>query len=271
MGLFRKKPLNVNSEKYSSDEKEITVLTMSTPEKIPGEDKKVQLCYMPLIGYIDGEETCISASGLHWYCKSGKKCNPFKLRKETAYTLRVRPSLACTENGKNIAEGRNLLVTKVVRRKVKDSRIDSLLEAFRKDVKLTLTDGTELILDKKTGEFSGDSDSFGEFGITIDSCRGKEQLDKNVNYVNLILALGDSWMSVAKEYICKKEYDNAGGWSDDEMTAEQFKNRISLTHLYVYDDGSYWVCFDDDEIFLGHWIVIRGEIGKGFNEVTLMG
>ena len=271
MGLFRKKALKVNSEKYSQTEKEITVLTMGTPEKIPGTDKKIQLCYMPLVGYIDGEEVCINASGLHWYCKSGKSCNPFKLRNEHAYVLKVRPSLACAENDRSIREGRNLLVTKVVSRKVKDSRIDSLLDAFKKDIKLTLTDGTELTLNKKTGEFFGESESLGGFSIMIDSCGGKEQLDKNVNYVNLVIALGDSWLNVAKDYIFKNEFDNASEWCEDELTEEQFKNRISLADISVYDDGTYWVFFDDDGIFLEHSIVIRGEIGKGFNEVTLMG
>jgi hypothetical protein len=61
-------------------------------------------------------------------------------------------------------------------------------------------------------------------------------------------------------------------WNDDDpIEAEEFIDRILLDALVYYDDGSAELYYDDDDLFLGHVILVRLDDRGRVTEATIGG
>ncbi len=58
---------------------------------------------------------------------------------------------------------------------------------------------------------------------------------------------------------------------EEEITQEQFKKQIELLSITVHQDGSYEFWYDDGDLFLGHALVVSGNITDGPDDVDLVG
>ena len=73
-----------------------------------------------------------------------------------------------------------------------------------------------------------------------------------------------SWDERLRRFAAECLTDNVNNcWLDDgaeKITEEQFVARISLEGLWVYNDGSYQVFFDDDNMYYEHSIIVEGNV-----------
>lgn len=63
-------------------------------------------------------------------------------------------------------------------------------------------------------------------------------------------------------------------WLDEdevELTAEQFKSRMTLEAVTVYPDGSFEFWHDDGDLFWGHSIQISGSLSEGPTDADIPG
>lgn len=60
----------------------------------------------------------------------------------------------------------------------------------------------------------------------------------------------------AKAMIADDLLENANDWQEDgpEITREEFMDRITISSVVIYEDCGYGVGFEDDGIFLGHYL-----------------
>ena len=63
-------------------------------------------------------------------------------------------------------------------------------------------------------------------------------------------------------------------WLDDdelEVTADQFKDRMTLEAVTVYSDGSFAFWHNDGDLFFGHAIMIKGTLSDGPTDADIPG
>lgn len=58
---------------------------------------------------------------------------------------------------------------------------------------------------------------------------------------------------------------------DQEISSTEFLNRMQLTSLTVYSDGSFEFWHDDGELFWGHSILVSGSLSKGVTNASIAG
>ncbi len=61
------------------------------------------------------------------------------------------------------------------------------------------------------------------------------------------------------------------GQGEDEITEEQFKEKIELSSITVQEDGSYEFAYDDGDLFMGHALVVTGNLADGPDRADLEG
>jgi hypothetical protein len=65
-----------------------------------------------------------------------------------------------------------------------------------------------------------------------------------------------------------------GSWlqeGEDEVTAEQFKRRMSLESVSFYPSGEFEFMYTDGDLFWGHWIQVTGTISEGPTHADIPG
>lgn len=65
-------------------------------------------------------------------------------------------------------------------------------------------------------------------------------------------------------------------WLDEdegeaELTARQLRSRMTLESITVNPNGSFEFRFDDGDLFLGHWIMVRGTLSEGPTDAEIAG
>ena len=63
-------------------------------------------------------------------------------------------------------------------------------------------------------------------------------------------------------------------WLDDNeqpLTAQQFKDRMSLQSISIRDDGAFDFWHDDGDLFWGHTIQISGSLKEGLTRADIPG
>ena len=59
--------------------------------------------------------------------------------------------------------------------------------------------------------------------------------------------------------------------SKAEIGSTEFLNRMQLTAMTVYPDGSFEFWHDDGDIFWGHSILVSGSLAKGVTDASIAG
>lgn len=160
---------------------------------------------------------------------------------------------------------------------VPDPELEAAATELRVPVQLdTETLGT-LRLDRRIDLFEGEIDYLGRrVGLSVPSLQNSAKIDDDALAVaNQLRANLQSLDRKAREFASTQllELKN-DSWLDDEedeLSLQEFQQRISLTALSVEADGTISLYYDDGDIFLGHSIDVRGTIDGELLDASISG
>lgn len=262
---------------FEKTERELLVLTAYEPfgavtmGKYANPVVRVLATADPKTGEVD-EQGCL----LEWLHKSGSFFGGwgFSLKSLTVYRVRVRRST--TPPGEGWFQKQRYLLTKIVRRKVKNAALSAIAARY---------DHPLIVRDEKLGdvEFKNDRGDF-HANITVGSTDWDVSLVSDDNNLRTADRASAAFLRVRpkleqlekriREFAAEKLTELANDWREEEgeeITKEAFARRITPTFIEFSDDGTFIVMCDDDDMFLSHVIVIEFDENDEPVDTNLMG
>lgn len=96
-----------------------------------------------------------------------------------------------------------------------------------------------------------------------------------VKNAKALLAGAESWDKRVREYAAGELLDLANDWADnaeaDEVSQEQFMERMEPESIEIRGDGSFEFWFSDGDMFYGHSIRVSGDLENGPDEAQMEG
>ena len=129
----------------------------------------------------------------------------------------------------------------------------------------------ELTLDKSLGVFEGKAQWRGasiDISLEVNPAQ-KASWTKARKAMKSLLASQEQWDRDMRACAARSLTANARDWQDSgddeapEITEESFAQRIELSSISMSAGGSFTAYFDDDQMFFGHCIMVRGTLKKG--------
>lgn len=220
---------------------------------------------------------------LEWMIKKESQRNDwgFELNGMTIYRVRVRRHME-KEDGNNWFPKVNnrYLLLEILESNIQQDKLDAIRIAYQTPV---------IIGDNKIGQFTLDRD-YGWFEGTIDwlgkTCDVRLELDENAedtadNALEVLRKLVsdlEQQSSRFSRFAAEKLVDLANEWQDeyaDEdgecITPEAFVKRIEISEISIRPDGDMEITYLDDDMFLGHWIVVYANISGALKNACIEG
>lgn len=271
------------SNKYSSNEKEILILT---GDKSGGAAKlsKSWEAIQYFLAYIDLETNELKTGDgrICWLlteedCMSHGTGFPYDFETGTIYRLQVRELIDKTVPEGGLASAYNkFMLVKVVEKQVQNDELLSVLKEYRAPVKIIDKELGEFTLDKDYGLFQGNLKWLhGEISVSLAadednkrSCNGAIEILRSM--VNRQIQKDIEFRTYAAEELT----DLANEWSQDEdvkITMSDFITKINLSALDISHEGEFTAYYSDGDMFYGHTIIVSGNITTGIDEATIAG
>lgn len=272
-------------KRFDTIQKDVLVLTEGGPSASKaGKNQlwEVSVTVLALIDVATGElreDKC----RLEWQMTEKERLNSkkiFNLQGETIYLLKVQESLPFFNQyiGLEIKRGDSLWVKEVVKRNCHDERLEMVLAEYRKPVKLKIEGCGEMLLDKSLGMFSGEGIWNGESCcINLDADgEGATTADDACSTLKKLMDNCKEWDEKARKYAAGELTENANEWAEEdddvnEITEEEFAERLGISEVCVSTDGYFEIYYDDDNMFWGHVVIVSGNIETGFDDADIAG
>ena len=237
---------------------------------------KTLRCTVKVLAYADPTTGRFSSEKvkLVWFAKENcsRRGYGFDFDKYGIYKVRVR---------KHSTDDAQYLLVKILSRRVHHPELDALREQYKKPVSLetplgpftldrsfswfenniNLKNGnTEIYLETDTED--GDT-AEKALAIFCKICGSLDEFEQNVR-----LAAADELLECANDWLadCCEEGDEP-----EIITREGFAERIGLESISIAPDGEITIYYDDDDIFLGHSIVVTADSSGNVSDAILMG
>lgn len=110
--------------------------------------------------------------------------------------------------------------------------------------------------------FEGKVDWVGNEGdILLDQDADGETASEALQTLRLLMSDTKMWDCRLRDFAAKDLTDSANDWKTEdepEITEENFAKRIGYPSLHMDSEGGFEAVYNDDGMFYGHWIVVRG-------------
>ena len=175
--------------------------------------------------------------------------------------VRVRPSLT--------RENCYLLVK--VLGKAHDSQLAQIAEDYKKPVVLN-TEFGEFILNRDYNWFEGSVDyPGGTATVYLDTEEGVTDASAQLAKLRELMQDPEDTDKKVRNYAADEMADLLADWCDEEVTRDQFMERIGTPLITIAMDGSVEYSFNDDDMFAGHTIVIDTDAEGNFTGADIEG
>ncbi|PRX53957.1 DUF2262 domain-containing protein [Flagellimonas meridianipacifica] len=279
----RDKDFEAFSSEYLEEEKEILVLTNDEPS-VAGKLHNSWYVSQYFLAYFDiNTNKLIKGDGrINWVLtdkqyKEHGTSYPYHFKGGTIYHLKVKEL-----KDKTIPEGRlasfynRFMVVKVIKESFQNNELLEILEEYKKPVIMSNEILGKFELNKDYANFYGEIDWRGKkvsvsLGVDInDNATWTKALDK-------LLYLYDQQEKIdldLRKFSGEELTYLANDWLEDEneeITKNDFINRMSLSELVVHFDGDFTAYYNDDNMFYGHTIDVSGNIETGIDSANIAG
>lgn len=113
----------------------------------------------------------------------------------------------------------------------------------------------------------------GELSFDLDD---ESAMKEALKTAHILLKDEEKWNKKIRKYAAQQLLELANDWivddeEVDEITEEMFINLMEFSCLCVYPNGDFDVFFDDGDMFLGHSIIVSGNINGEFTSAEISG
>ena len=203
---------------------------------------------------------------------------PFQFEEESIYKLRVREKLPEEVPEEALPAKNYFLVVKVLEKNAVCPELEKILIEYRKPVVLQDDVLGELTYDKLLKSFEGNIAWLrGKIHISLYVDKdNKSGITKAKKLLKTMVLEQEKWDADLRSFAAGKLTKLACEWAESEeeaalITEESFAKRISLSLIWVTSGASFSACFDDDELFFGHSIIVSGSLKKGMISAKIEG
>ena len=158
-----------------------------------------------------------------------------------------------------------------------DPDLKAILEEQKKPVTFWEDGLGTFTLNRQVDWFETEVDWLGtEISLTIDMEEEREEALRNAK---TLLASAADWDKRVRAYAADELVSLANDWSQDmdedeepqEITREQFMERMELESIEIRADGSFEFWFADGDMFYGHSIHVSGDMEHGPDDASMEG
>ena len=275
-------------KRYEEQTRELLVLT---GEYVGGAGRVAEGLWSPsadILGYVDLEtgETVESEGCLSWLAREEDKDGwIYHLKDLTIYHIKCR-KIKSEKVMKN-AQPRffnHFMLTEVVDREVENPALSKLLEKYKEVVVIEDGDCGTFTLERHFNWFAGTVDWLGEdchVTLECDEENGTTAGRALAQFKNIYASLKE-WDQKFRAFASEKLTELANDWQDEgyddedgealaAITEESFAGRIVISELSIDAEGDYEVCYDDDDMFGGHVIIVSGSVDGGMEDAHIAG
>ena len=203
---------------------------------------------------------------------------PFQFDEESIYKLRVREKLPEEVPEGALPAKNHFLMVEILERNAVCPELEEILVEYRKPVVLQDNILGELTYEKLHKSFKGNVAWLsGKIHISLYVDKdNKSGITKAKKALKTMVLEQEKWDADLRSFAAKELTKLACEWAESEeeaalITEESFAKRIRLSLIWMSSGATFSACFDDDEIFFGHSIVVSGSLKKGMISAKIEG
>ena len=181
-----------------------------------------------------------------------------RVRGDSGFQIMVRPS----------EDGKQFLMTELPQPEI-DPEMKAILEEQKKPVSIWVPELGTFTLNRLVNWFEAEVEWLGQ-PVRLDIDR-EEDWDACVEQVRALMADQKGWDEKVRAFAAQELLDQANDWAQDaaegeepeEITREQFMERLELDAVQISADGRFEFWFNDGDLFWGHAIHVTGSLDQG--------
>jgi len=161
---------------------------------------------------------------------------------------------------------------------VGDMELKAILDEALKPVTFWEEGIGTFTLDRSVNWFAAEADWLGE-PIEIEFGQDENRADC-VMYARALLEHQEEWDKKIRSFAARELLENARNWAEDaseeeedpeELTEEDFMERMEPQSIELREDGSFDFWFGDGDLFWGHSIRVSGSMDEGPTDADMEG
>ena len=191
-----------------------------------------------------------------------------RVRGDSVFQIMVRPS----------EDGKQFLMTELPQPEI-DPEMKAILEEQKKPVSIWVPELGTFTLNRLVNWFEAEVEWLGQ-PARLDIDR-EEDWDACVEKAKALMADQKGWDEKVRSFAADQLLEQANDWAQDaagnedgepeEITREQFMERLELDAVQISADGRFEFWFNDGEMFWGHSIHVAGSLDQGPESAQMEG
>ena len=183
-----------------------------------------------------------------------------RVRGDSVFQIMVRPS----------EDGKQFLMTELPQPEI-DPEMKAILEEQKKPVSIWVPELGTFTLNRLVNWFEAEVEWLGQ-PARLDIDR-EEDWDACVEQAKALMADQKGWDEKVRSFAADQLLEQANDWAQDaaenedgepeEITREQFMERMELDAVQISADGRFEFWFNDGDLFWGHAIHVTGALDQG--------
>lgn len=151
-----------------------------------------------------------------------------------------------------------------------EPRLKTILEEQKKTVTFQEEGLGTFTLNRQVDWFETEVDWLGTtISLVFDQ---EEDRADCIRQAKTLLAAAPDWDRRIRAYAAGELLSSANDWAEDEeITQEQFMERMELESIEIRGDGGFHFWFSDGDMFYGHSIHVSGDLENGPDEAEMEG
>ena len=173
-------------------------------------------------------------------------------------------------------DGKQFLMTELPQPEI-DPEMKAILEEQKKPVSIWVPELGTFTLNRLVNWFEAEVEWLGQ-PARLDIDR-EEDWDACVEQAKALMADQKGWDEKVRSFAADQLLEQANDWARDaaegeepeEITREQFMERLELDAVQISADGRFEFWFNDGDLFWGHAIHVTGALDKGPESAQMEG
>ena len=162
---------------------------------------------------------------------------------------------------------------------VTDPEMKAILEEQKKPVSFWEEGLGTFVLNRSVGWFEAEADWLGQT-VRLDFDKDEDRVDCLAHF-HALMEGQQEWDQRVRAFAAEQLLELANDWEQEsagneerepeEITAEQFMERMELDAVQIYGDGAFEFWFNDGDLFWGHAIHVTGSLDRGPEKAQMEG